>query len=259
MAIGSNYFSHDYNARTDDKIKKLIRKHGMEGYGIYWSIVEDLYQNANAMQLDCNGIAYDLRCDEKTVESIIHEFELFSVTEGVLCSNSIQKRMEFRDEKSKKLSENARKRWEQKQLQSKGNAIALQPESKSNAIKRNKRKVKEKKGNESKGKEESGAVAPTPEQILEVRKKEFYATLVPFLKQYGKEMLRDFYEYWTEPNKSKSLFKQEMQKTWDLSMRLNTWAKRDTSFVKQNPVIPIDPLSSRLAKDEKIRKEVYGD
>ena len=39
------YFPHDYNSRTDEKIKLLIRKHGIEGYGIFWAIVEDLYNN----------------------------------------------------------------------------------------------------------------------------------------------------------------------------------------------------------------------
>ena len=48
----SFYFSHDYNARADIKIKKVIINHGYEGYGIYWALIEDLYQNANAMPLD---------------------------------------------------------------------------------------------------------------------------------------------------------------------------------------------------------------
>ena len=41
------YFSHDYNARNDEKIKMLIRKHGMIGYGVFWAIVEDLYNIKN--------------------------------------------------------------------------------------------------------------------------------------------------------------------------------------------------------------------
>ena len=60
------YFSHDYNTRSDEKIKLLIRKFGMEGYGIYWSIVEDLYTNANVLRLDYDGIAYDLHSDKET-------------------------------------------------------------------------------------------------------------------------------------------------------------------------------------------------
>lgn len=67
---------------------------------------------------------------------------------------------------------------------------------------------------------------------IELRKKEFSASLKPFLENYGKDTLNDFYTYWTEPNKSGTMFKQEMQKTWSTAGRLRTWAKRDFNSVK---------------------------
>ena len=85
------YFSHDYNTRTDDKIKKLIRSHGMIGYGIFWSIIEDLYNNANALRTDYDGIAYDLRADAKTVQSIVTDFELFQIEDGFFGSISVER------------------------------------------------------------------------------------------------------------------------------------------------------------------------
>ena len=36
-------------------------------------------------------------------------------------------------------------------------------------------------------------------------------------------MVRDFYDYWTEPNKTNKKFRQELQKTWSLERRLKTW------------------------------------
>lgn len=39
------YFSHDYNARNDPKILELRSEFGMEGYGIYWSIIETLAED----------------------------------------------------------------------------------------------------------------------------------------------------------------------------------------------------------------------
>ena len=112
MKKNTFYFSHDYNARNDDKIKMLLRKHGMEGYGIYWAIVEDLYNNANALQLDYNGIAYDLRFTTELVESIINNFGLFVAENGNFGSLSIERRLDERDKISKKYSENAKKRWD---------------------------------------------------------------------------------------------------------------------------------------------------
>jgi len=62
---------------------------------------------------------------------------------------------------------------------------------------------------------------------IEERKLKFADTLKPFLEKYGKDMLNDFYKYWTEPNKSGTKFKQEMLKTWDVSRRLETWSRND--------------------------------
>ena len=55
------------------------------------------------------------------------------------------------------------------------------------------------------------------------RKNEFYNSLVPFLKDYDRKMIRDFFDYWSEPNKSKSKMKWELNKTWDLKLRLIRW------------------------------------
>ena len=135
------YFSHDYNARTDSKIKRLIAKHGMTGYGIYWAIVEDLYQNANALPTDYESIAFDIRSNKKTIESIVNDFELFQMNGEVFGSNSVQRRLDERSEKSQKAKDSANKRWDK-------NANALQTQSEGNAIKGKERKVNDIKENE---------------------------------------------------------------------------------------------------------------
>src|SRR5690606_41618134 len=66
--------------------------------------------------------------------------------------------------------------------------------------------------------------------LIEERKLKFASTIEPFLKTYGRDLLNDFYKYWTEPNKSKSKFRQELQKTWDLERRLETWSRNDNNF-----------------------------
>ncbi len=62
---------------------------------------------------------------------------------------------------------------------------------------------------------------------IDSRKLKFADTLKPYLEKYGRDMLKDFYQYWTEPNKSGTKFKQEMLKTWDVSRRLETWSRND--------------------------------
>lgn len=68
----------------------------------------------------------------------------------------------------------------------------------------------------------------------EARKLKFSSTLEPYLEIYGRDFLNEFYKYWTEPNKSKTKFRQELEKTWDLERRLSTWAKNDKNFKKTN-------------------------
>jgi hypothetical protein len=68
---------------------------------------------------------------------------------------------------------------------------------------------------------------------IEERKLKFATTLQPYLLTYGKSFLNDFYKYWTEPNKSNSKFKMELEKTWSLERRFETWAKNEKNFNKK--------------------------
>ncbi len=142
------YFSHDYNVRSDDKIKRLIRAHGMTGYGIFWTIIEDLYNNANALKTDYEGITFDLRADANIVKSIINDFDLFVIENGLFGSVSIERRLDERNKKSEKARQSAFKRWNK----IRADANALQTHCEGNAIKDS--IVKESKVKESKEEEE---------------------------------------------------------------------------------------------------------
>jgi len=137
MAKDTFYFSHDYNARNDEKIRKLLFKHGYEGYGIYWALIENLYNNANALQTDYDSIAYELRTDSDLVKSVINDFKLFVIYEDNFSSDSVERRLKDRLEKSVKAKKSAKIRWD--------NANALRTQNEGNAIKE--RKGKERKGN----------------------------------------------------------------------------------------------------------------
>lgn len=67
---------------------------------------------------------------------------------------------------------------------------------------------------------------------LKQKETSFKKTIEPFLSKYGKDMCNEFYLYWTEPNKSKTKLRFEMEKTWDVSRRLGNWAKNEKSFKK---------------------------
>jgi hypothetical protein len=42
MAKDAYYFSHDSNAKDDPKCVLLIEQLGLEGYGIFWMLIETL-------------------------------------------------------------------------------------------------------------------------------------------------------------------------------------------------------------------------
>ena len=133
------YFSHDYNTRNDIKIKRLMQKHGMEGYGVFWAIVEELYNNANALPTDYDTIAYEMHVSTDIVKSIINDFDLFVIDGNEFGSSSVERRLNERAEKSKKARQSADKRWSKYR----SNTNAMRTHSEGNAIKE--RKGKEKK------------------------------------------------------------------------------------------------------------------
>jgi len=73
----------------------------------------------------------------------------------------------------------------------------------------------------------------THKLTIEERKKAFRGTLVQFTitpknptAKYDADMVKDFFEKWTEPNPAKTKMKFELEKTWDVALRLSTWKKR---------------------------------
>lgn len=69
---------------------------------------------------------------------------------------------------------------------------------------------------------------------LQKRATAFGKSLIPFTQTYGKDMVRAFFDYWTEPNKSFTKLRFELNQTWDLPRRLRTWASREPINKQQN-------------------------
>lgn len=143
--MGLEYFSHDADARNDAKILNVRMKYGAEGYGIYFMLLERLRTEKDYIGVaDYNALAFDLRVSAGAIKDIINNFGLFCLTEdgGAFYSESLIRRMEIMESKSKKRSEAAKKaaaaRWGRD-----GNANAMQTQCDGNAnAMQNKRKEK---------------------------------------------------------------------------------------------------------------------
>jgi len=86
------------------------------------------------------------------------------------------------------------------------------------------------------------------------RRNEFYKLLAPYVGRYPKEMLRAFFEKWTEPNVSKTKMKFELETTWDLAGRLTTWENNDLKWGKgprasDPPAKKVDPGMPKIQQE----------
>ena len=243
--MAANYFSHDSNARNDEKVIRLRMKHGAAGYGVYFMLLERMRDSKDyTIEKDYDMIAFDLRVDVKIIKSVVEDFDLFDFTEdgNAFYSKSFMDRMVEKDLVSKKRSEAGKiamaKRW------SKSNDVITNEEEcynkqitnvTENDNHKSKVNIKEEPSIiniDGKKKDELSSSKHTHLELLEKRKQKLYDNLVPFVEKYGKEMVREFFNFWTEPNKSKTKMRFELERTWDLSCRLAYWASRDYEFSK---------------------------
>jgi hypothetical protein len=112
MAKHALYFSHDSNARTDEKIVDLRMCLGWEGYGIYWAIVEMLSESTDyVMDINHKRIAFALNTNEDIIEDIITNYNLFNIEGSIFGSESLSRRMELKDKRAEKARKGANARW----------------------------------------------------------------------------------------------------------------------------------------------------
>lgn len=111
MKKDAYYFSHDANARNDIKILKVRRSLGLEGYAIYFCIIEMLRDQTDyKLPLDAlQDIAFDLQTSEEKIKTIVHSFNLFQIEGNHFFSARLMKSMESYNELKAKLSEAGRK------------------------------------------------------------------------------------------------------------------------------------------------------
>lgn len=148
-----------------------------------------------------------------------------------------QERMKLEKEKREKhiehQRENANKRWKKDVCD--GNAVALPLENINEDINEDINRDDKKKR----------------EELLKKREVIFKSEVYKFMGKYSDVMLSKFCNYWTEKNKSCTKMKFELQKTFEISKRLATWANNDKEFNKQSFSNP--KMSTKYLRDEPVR------
>ena len=203
MKNKSYYFSHDYNAANDTKVLFLRHQLGMEGYGIYWFIIERLADAGGKLPLELIPVlAMQMQSTDIKVKGVIMQFDLFSIDEGEFWSERLNDHLGLRAKLSESGKNGAISRW--KNGEANGGAIG-----EGNAKKRKEKEIKE--------------------NINNINNKELFIDSIKDFKEILGDSYDEFLEYWCEPNKDGKL-RYELEKFFDVKRRVNTWIKNKLRY-----------------------------
>lgn len=255
---GFSYYSIDTDRYQDIRIKRLKKDFGCNGIAVYDYILCEIYRVRGwYLEWDENTF-YDVAdyfcLQDDLVSGIVNfcgEIGLFDkdlLSQGIISSVSIQRRYKDMSNRAKRPGIMLPEKY-----------IILPEEN--GKIPEKSEKIPEKTDTKRKEKKRKINNPPIPEGIvplcdddndsscvdsgekpiqekplsLDERKHQFGESLVPYIEKYGKEMIREFFDYWTEANDNGKKMRWEITKsrggTFSISGRLATWKKRsDNGF-----------------------------
>jgi len=170
------YFPHFCNARNDEKIIKLRRVLGLEGYAIFFMLLETLREQSD-FKLNFSSIedlSYDWHTSKEKIYAVVNNFDLFENDGEKFFSSNLIYFLQPYLEKTARARWAASKRWTQvinalninslelkEEEKINANALQMHQETDANALQMHKKinanalhlQCKESKGKESKIKE----------------------------------------------------------------------------------------------------------
>ena len=254
---GLDFFSFDTDFFSDRKVRRIMNACGPNSSSILICLLCNIYKDKGYYIEWDKELPFDIAdivgVSEGAVSEVIKkaiQIEFFNPSlyekYKILTSNGIQKRFKIGVSKRKEVVINS-EYW----VYSDNNSVndvnnTVNDTSNTHSIVEYSIDTKEILSNESTKKAEElkrqEQESKKLEQIKKLdaakaatikRKKDFMNSLVPFVPRYGKEMIRAFYDYWAEMNKTQTKMKFELQKTWDLALRLGTWNNREPIYGKK--------------------------
>lgn len=110
------YFPHDANAHRDPKCSALINDFGMEGYGLYWMLIEVMHEQKNGMIEKFpklfDGLSRDFNCTPEAlrsiVEALLRDYCLLQEDEKHIWSERVVRNIETRKKKYESKKEAGR-------------------------------------------------------------------------------------------------------------------------------------------------------
>ena len=109
--IKKHWFKHDFYSCNDHKMQKLDFKYPVIGYGIFFKVVEILYQNDGKIEYDLDFICHSLNYKKEVVLSVLTDFDLFVIQEDILYNKRVTRSIVEITEKSEKARASANRRY----------------------------------------------------------------------------------------------------------------------------------------------------
>lgn len=230
MKNKSYYFSHDYNAANDTKVLFLRHQLGMEGYGIYWFIIERLADAGGKLPIELIPVlAMQMQSTDIKVKGVIMQFDLFRIDEGEFWSERLNDHLGLRAKLSESGKNGALNRWKNGEA----NGVAI---GEANAKKRKEKEIKENINNNN---------IDVYNKFVEESIISFENLLNPFKELIGTNY-KDFLDYWTEKN-DKGKLRYQCEKFFDIKRRINTWNKNTNKYGNSKTFSTGTTSESRMA------------
>ena len=109
--VKKHWFKHDFYTCNDHKMQRLDFKHPVVGYGIFFKVVEWLYQNDGKIEYDLDFISSIIRYDKDVINSVLNDFDLFTIEDEVLSNKRVLESIKEITEKSEKARASANRRY----------------------------------------------------------------------------------------------------------------------------------------------------
>lgn len=152
MKKDAYYFSHFSNARHDRRIKRLRKELGIEGYGIYFMLLEVLREQIDFTYpiSDIDLLAEEFGTSEVKIKTVLGSYDLFQTNGNTFTSLKFIYYLTPYLEKSQRARDAAKTRWDKINANADAKALQMQCDSECKESKGEESKV-----NESKVEEES--------------------------------------------------------------------------------------------------------
>jgi hypothetical protein len=175
-----------------------ISYESFELQGAFISVCAEYWNRNNDLSID----EAKLRLRNATIVEILIEKNYLKTKKNKIVISFLDKERKEIESKRLKLSESGRKGG-----LSKAKASLKQGSS-----------IKEVEKEEEKDNKKNPAT-------FDSRKRTFANSLAFYLETYGKEMIREFYDYWTEHGEQDKKMRFEKQSSFNLELRLKRWNK----------------------------------